>query len=103
MLLFAFIGMIALTYYILLHILSPKKNGEYIIVVPVSPKKEHISALVYSARLRLGLFGGQYRGKVIVLDKGMDNDTKRLCHMMCAENSISQVCNADELANILRS
>mgnify|MGYP006913914571 CR=1 FL=1 len=46
--------------------------------------------------------GGQKRKKVLCLDRGMDEETKRVCKLTARDTQMVEICSEEELANLLK-
>lgn len=72
---FVLIGVVSISYYILLKILHPRSNGRYIVVIPARAGMTDVAGKGYAQRLRSGMLGD--KEAVVILDLGMDEKTDR--------------------------
>ena len=67
---FVLIGVVSISYYILLKNLHPRSNGRYIVVIPARAGMTDVAGKGYAQRLRSGMLGD--KEAVVILDLGMD-------------------------------
>ena len=75
---FVLIGVVSISYYILLKILHPRSNGRYIV----------------AQRLRSGMLGD--KEAVVILDLGMDEKQIEECRRMCRSCEGLYLCSPGE-------
>lgn len=78
---FVLIGVVSISYYILLKILHPRSNGRYIVVIPARAGVTDVAGKGYAQRLRSGMLGD--KEAVVILDLGMDEKQIEECRRMC--------------------
>lgn len=78
---FVLIGVVSISYYILLKILHPRSNGRYIVVIPARAGMTDVAGKGYAQRLRSGMLGD--KEAVVILDLGMDEKQIEGCRRMC--------------------
>ena len=64
----AFIGIISLIYFLILHTFRPKDNGRFIIRLTDELTELQIYDLIFSAYLRNFLYGGAFCADIILVD-----------------------------------
>lgn len=79
---FVLIGVVSISYYILLKILHPRSNGRYIVVIPARAGMTDVAGKGYAQRLRSGMLGD--KEAVVILDLGMDENRPKSAEE-CAE------------------
>ena len=85
---FVLIGVVSISYYILLKILHPRSNGRYIVVIPAR------AGMGYAQRLRSGMLGD--KEAVVILDLGMDEKQIEECRRMCRSCEGLYLCSPGE-------
>ena len=78
---FVLIGVVSISYYILLKILHPRSNGRYIVVIPARAGMTDVAGKGYAQRLRSGMLGD--KEAVVILDLGMDEKQIEECRRIC--------------------
>lgn len=97
----AFIGFVAVIYFIALSFYKPRGNGRYIITIPPDGDRDAISSLIYGAHLRNMLFGDLISDSVIVLDNGLGDETRELIIRLSKEYGSVEICTVGELESSL--
>jgi hypothetical protein len=75
------IGVVSISYYILLKILHPRSSGRYIVVIPARPGMIDVAGKGYAQRLPSGMLGD--KEAVVILDLGMDVKQIEECRSIC--------------------
>ena len=96
---FVLLGVVSVSYYIMLRILHPKSAGRYIIVIPADGDKQDVASLMYAEKMRVGLLGD--KGCVVALDCGMDERERALCEKMCKDSEGLYICTPDMLSELI--
>ena len=91
---FVLIGVVSITYYILLKILHPRSNGRYIVVIPARAGMTDVAGKGYAQRLRSGMLGD--KEAVVILDLGMDEKQIEECRRMCRSCEGLYLCSHGE-------
>ena len=65
---FVLIGVVSISYYILLKNLHPRSNGRYIVVIPARAGMTDVAGKGYAQRLRSGMLGD--KEDVVILGRG---------------------------------
>ena len=93
------LGVVSISYYIMLRILHPKTAGKYIIVISADSDARNVASQLYAEKLRVGLLGD--KGCVIALDCGMDENERVVCTGMCNGSEGIYVCTPEKLSELL--
>lgn len=93
------LGVVSISYYIMLRLLHPKTAGKYIIVISADSDARNVASQLYAEKLRVGLLGD--KGCVIALDCGMDENERVVCAGMCNGSEDIYVCTPDKLSELL--
>lgn len=97
----AFIGFLALVYFVILSIYKPGGSGRYILVIPEDADKNKISNLVYGAHMRNILFGDLVCDDIYIVDCGLDEEKKRIVKEVSADCGGVKICAAEDLSDCL--
>lgn len=92
---FVLIGVVSISYYILLKILHPRSNGRYIVVIPARAGMTDVAGKGYAQRLRSGMLGD--KEAVVILDLGMDEKQIEECRRMCRSCEGLYLCSTANL------
>ncbi|MFR2991103.1 MAG: hypothetical protein ACLTLL_05595 [Acutalibacteraceae bacterium] len=92
---FVLIGVVSISYYILLKILHPRSNGRYIVVIPARTGMTDVAGKGYAQRLRSGMLGD--KEAVVILDLGMDEKQIEECRRMCRSCEGLYLCSPANL------
>lgn len=74
-----------------------KDEKEIILIEPICNKQEDAEFLLRSAAQRVRWMGQNGPDKVICLDCNMDDETKRLCQMVCSDYPFMELYTKDEI------
>ena len=77
------------------------KGNEIILIEPICNKQEDAEYLLRGAAQRVKWMGKNGPDRVICLDCNMDEETKKLCQMVCKDFPFIEMCTRDEIADIL--
>ena len=91
---FVLIGVVSISYYILLKILHPRSNGRYIVVIPARAGMTDVAGKGYAQRLRSGMLGD--KEAVVILDLGMDEKQTEECRRICRSCEGLYLCSSGE-------
>ena len=86
---FVLIGVVSISYYILLKILHPRSNGRYIVVIPARAGMTDVAGKGYAQRLRSGMLGD--KEAVVILEKQIEE-----CRRMCRSCEGLYLCSPGE-------
>jgi hypothetical protein len=90
-LIFALIGLLAIIYAGTLKLLSPKKNKEYYLVLPLDNEEESITKICAAIEKRNLL--GETHCKIIAVDMGLSFETFKYIERMCLTNKNMELIN----------
>ena len=98
--LFAVLGMVEAFRLFALWLLKTKNPGKLHLIVRMDGHDEEAELVLRSAceRVRWLPGGG---AEVLVIDCGMDEETRRICDMACADLPEVQLCRPDEIEKII--
>lgn len=96
---FVLIGVVSISYYILLKILHPRSNGKYIVVIPARADIHDAASRGYAQRLRCGMLGN--KEVVVILDLGMDEKERSECEKMCKSCEGLYLCGFDDFESFV--
>lgn len=91
----AAVGALEVIRVLLLIIFSPNKKTKYLLVLPLFGHIEEVEYILRNAATRARLIGGAEYTSLIILDCGMDNETRALCSALCRELDFF-MCTKDE-------
>ncbi|MGN0488904.1 MAG: hypothetical protein ACI4HO_06550 [Ruminococcus sp.] len=78
-----------------------KDDREIILIEPICNKQEDAEYLLRSAAQKVKWMGKNGPDRVICLDCNMDEETKKLCEMVCRDYSFMELCSKDDMFEIL--
>jgi len=96
------LGTLTVCFAIMLKALVPKKRYEYYTVIESDSCKKELSAAVYAAKTKINLMGDDGYGRIIVLDRGMDEDERLNCLNICRQTNGIYLITDEQLKDILR-
>lgn len=96
---FVLIGVVSISYYIVLKVLHPRSYGKYIVVVPARAGMRDVASRGYAQRLRSGMLGNKEH--VVILDLGMDESARSECESMCRSCEGLYLLAPDDLKNFV--
>lgn len=98
--LFAVLGMVEAFRLFVFWLLKTEKPGKLYLVVPMGGHDEEAELVLRSAceRVRWLPGGG---AELLLVDCGMDEETRRICDMTCADLPELQFCRPDEVGKII--
>jgi len=76
-------------------------DREILLIEPICNKQEDAEYLLRSAAQRIKWMGKNAPDRVICLDCNMDDETKKLCKMVCRDFPFIEMCTQEELFNTL--
>lgn len=98
---FAFIGIIAVAYLIMIKLVGMNEKGFFMVVIAAGTDSAEITSVIYSAYMRMLLFGDCTNGKVVAIDCGMDRDCRRVCEKLCRECGNIYIIKPDEVESFI--
>lgn len=78
-----------------LHIYKPNKEDFSMLIVPISSHNEEAEMLIRSAAARVNWSCGSPK-RLICLDCGMDDETRRVCQTLISEYSFLEIKNVED-------
>jgi hypothetical protein len=96
------IGVTELVRLIVFWMLSPGRGEKMLIVVPVTGHDEEAEFVLRSAAQRAKWMGGKDEKRVLCVDCGMDEETRRICETICREYRFMEIVAPEELENYFR-
>lgn len=101
MLAFFVLGVFAVIYELVMHVLKPSKGEKFAVVVFVDTYNTEISERLYSHLMRLDLRGENVNACVIAVDTGMSDDEKKRCRAFCTETKNIFLCEPSQLYSVI--
>lgn len=98
--LLAVVGIADIFRILMLWFLRTKKEGKLYLVISIHGHEEESEMILSSAIERLKLIPGKDK-KLICLDKGMDEETRKVCGIIHAQTPGMELCTPEELPDIL--
>ncbi len=81
----AIIGLVQIARSVVLFFMRSKKDGDVIMVVPIHGHDEEAEIVLRHAAARVKWVSGGRFKKVVCLDCGMDDETKKICDTVCRD------------------
>lgn len=97
----ALIGVVEVLRALLLVLFPPKKCVNYLLVVPLSGHIEDVEYILRNAAMRARLIGGTGYSSLIVMDCGLDEETRGICDTVCRDSGYLLVSSCEEFKNIV--
>lgn len=91
-----FIGFVSLLCLAVLRIYRPKKKNAHVVLMPCQSDTEDTVNLIYSAHLRMLIFGSLFAERVTVIDDGLSESAKKLVRDTAAQYGGIDICTADD-------
>lgn len=79
------IGLVEIIRMIILWFLHSPKEKSAILIIPIKEKTENIEQILRSAAAKVNFLGEKYCKKIICLDCGADDETKKICEKFCKD------------------
>lgn len=95
------IGAVSIMHKIALKMVMPHRPQDLLLLLPISEKNEELELVLRNADLRARIFGGKLCRKVLVLDCGMDTESRKICEAACRDSDAMILCGCDELSELL--
>lgn len=96
------VGAVSLMHTVALKMMTPSHPQNLTLIMPVSTKDDELELALRSIRLRSQIYGERFCENVIILDCGMDAESRKICDAICTDTDSMTVCGCDELPEILR-
>lgn len=93
----AVFGLVSLLRTFFFWMLKTENPGEFCIIVSIKGHDEQAELSLRSAVERSKWL--DHRAKIFCVDRGMDEETKAVCEMICKENANLMLCTPGELQN----
>lgn len=93
-----FLGLVSVAYIIFLKIFRTDLPENLVVVLSERDDGGDIGSFLYSAHMRLSLWGG---GKLVIVDNGLSENQLSLCRRIMNECGGMEMCSAAELADLL--
>ena len=97
------IGLIELFKLTVVNSLNSQKNKNNILIIPISGHREEAEILLRDAIFQTKWLSKNDHKKVICLDLGMDDETKKICNIIKIENDFIYFCTPDNLIEVLKN
>ncbi len=76
-----------------------KQNSNIISIIPLSGHVENAEYLIRSSLIE---HKNSNKSSIILIDLGMDNETKEICRIMALANSSVIICEKEDLSTIIK-
>jgi hypothetical protein len=98
--LLAVVGAADLVRFLMNRMLRTNNQGRLYLILTIHGHEEGAEIMLTSAIERLKWIAGEDK-KVICVDCGMDEETRKICRIISAQNHGVEICTPDELAELL--
>ncbi|MCI1964671.1 MAG: hypothetical protein LKJ17_00845 [Oscillospiraceae bacterium] len=98
--LFTILGMVEAFRIFLFWLLKTEKSGKFCLILTMTGHDEDAELVLRSACERLRWMPDR-QAELIVVDCGMDEETRRICELTCFDLPEICLCRPDEVNNIL--
>ncbi len=98
--LLAVVGAADLVRFLIYRTLRSKNPGKLYLILTISGHEEGAEVMLTSAIERLKWISGEEK-KLICIDDGMDEETRKVCGIISAQNPGVEICTPQELAELL--
>lgn len=99
--LFAIIGFVAFVKALIFKIYKPKNKNAYI-VLDAQKSNEDIEYTLRSWAARIKWLGAAAPDSVIIVDNGLNKESREICRLICRESELFKICTPIELYKIFR-
>ncbi len=96
-----FLGLVCAAYIITAAVFRADFCGRLVVVLSPNEKNCDISSLLYAAHIRLALWGDCCKGRIIIVDNGLNQKQLDLCKRIMDECGSMELCKAHELAGVI--
>ena len=96
-----FLGIAAISYFLILRVLKPRKRTRLLLVLPFSRSDGDVVEELYAQHIRLGILGLRDQSRVIALDVGMNEKQRRDCIRFCQSVEDLDYCSAEDWQRLL--
>lgn len=98
--LFAIMGILEAYRAFLFWLLKTKNQGNLFLVVSISGHEEDAEAILRNAAEKIQWMHGK-NACVVCLDRGMDQETRKICEMICTELPCITLCKQEDIGRII--
>ena len=98
--LFAVVGMLEAFRALVFWLLRTKNPGKLYLIVSMSGHDEEAELVLRSAQERVKWLGSS-EAQVLLVDRGMDEETRKICDSAAAEMPELRLCRPDEVEKII--
>lgn len=96
-----FLGIAAISYFLILRVLKPRKRTKLLLVLPFSQADGDVTEELYAQHIRLQILGLRGQSSLIALDAGMNDAQRQDCIKFCRSVEDMYYCSAQELPKLL--
>ena len=79
------VGTVAICYMIMLKLLLTKIDKPYYIIIPCDENSVNVRKIAYGMKIRMNFINDDTYGKIMVLDKGINNKEKEELLQICKD------------------
>ncbi len=94
---FIFIGVVATAYFIILQVFKTGNESKSVIVIPPGLSDDDVGSMLYSIHMKMSLMGDSKNNRIIVIDNGMTEKQKILCHNIMSDFENMELCAPQDL------
>ena len=98
--LFAIFGFVAFVKALIFKIYKPKNESEYLII-DFKGKPEDVEYTLRSRLSHARWIGKSAPENIIIIDKGLSAEERKICNLICNETEIIKICTPAELYKFL--
>lgn len=95
------VGAVSLMHTVALKMTLPSRSRSLTLIMPVSSRDEELELALRSVKLRTQIYGERFCENVIILDCGLDEESRKICEAICMDSDSMTVCRRDELPELL--
>lgn len=96
------LGIVYLMRIVMILMLSPERENDFVMLVPLKGHREDAELILRSAAARVKWFGKR-RTLVTVVDCGMDDETRELCRRLCREIRCAELVSKEEFGRRIQA
>lgn len=94
---FIFIGVVATCVFVIYRVFSYGNNTPCVVVIPAGISDDDIGSLLYCVHMRFSLMGNCPGDRILIVDNGMTQSQRALCHSIMSSFNNMELCAPDEL------
>ncbi len=87
----ATVGIIEICRFIIYKIISCNKKINSVLIIPFEGHCEDIEFILRGAKMKTKWLGKNMPAKIICLDNGMDDETRKICKFMCNDSNFFDI------------